>query len=84
MAGAEKGGLSTWLRKDGTLSFLLMWLLVMWARPGGPGVCRGGSYLASCSWCSFTAVLGEQQMVFLLGHLNSSVVSALPKQVKER
>ena len=36
------------------------------------------------SFCSFTLDLGEQQIVLFLGHLNSSLVSALPKQVKER
>ena len=36
------------------------------------------------SFCSLTLDLGEQQVVLFLGHLNRSVVSALPKQVKER
>ena len=40
--------------------------------------------LASRSFSSFTADFGEQQMVFLFAQPNNSVVSALPKQVKER
>ena len=40
--------------------------------------------LIRLSFCSLTLDLGEQQVVPFLAHLNSSVVSALPKHVKER
>ena len=40
--------------------------------------------LIRSSFCSFTLDFGEQQIVLFLGHLNSSLVSAFPKQVKER
>merc|ERR1719275_96581 len=39
---------------------------------------------ASRSFSSFTADFGEQQIVFLFAEPNNSVVSALPKHVKER
>lgn len=53
--------------------------------PGGP-FGRSGGKLARCNFsCSSkTADFGEQQIVFFFLHLNISVVSALPKQVKDK
>ena len=56
-----------------------------WGVPGGPFGRNGGKF-ARCNFSSssFTADLGEQQIVFFFLHLNISVVSALPKHVMDR
>ena len=53
--------------------------LLLMSRPSKLDFC-----LMRLSFCSLTLDLGEQHVVLFLGHLNRSVVSALPKQVKER
>ena len=58
-------------------------------KSGPPGVwgfkpCRSKLFLLISSFNSLTFDFGEQQVVPFLGHLKSSVISALPKHVKER
>ena len=82
-------GLPVWNGKLGLTnsseSFRLLanWGLLL-SSLGKSGPSKLDFCLIRLSFCALTLDLGEQQMVLFLGHLNSSLVSALPKQVKER